>query len=391
MDKVQIANDIYFVGCKDWKCRDFHGYVTPRGVTYNSYLIMDEKVCLIDLVKQPFAEELLERITQIVPPEKIDYIVMNHVENDHASGLAHIMSKIPNAKIMITAAGAKEAKKLYGDYDYQIVKDGDTLSLGKNTLSFVTLPMLHWPDSMATYLAEEKILFSNDAFGQHICASRIFDDENVLHTVIEEAEKYYANILQPYTRLIGSAVAEVGTLDIKMICPSHGLIWRTHIKEIVEKYDFWGKASVTDKVLVIYDTMWGATECMARAVFEGVCATGVEARLYKLGTTENSKIVADMLEAAGVLFGSPTLNYGMMPSMGELLIYLKGLKPAGKPAAVFGTYGWSGGAQKDMEELLQKATMQVEEALVLNWSPDKSEVEKCEKFGYEFAKKVCKK
>jgi flavorubredoxin len=353
-------------------------------------LIVDEKVCLVDLVKNAFAEELLERICAILPPEKIDYIVVNHVENDHASALPQVMAKAKGAKIFITAAGAREAARLYGPYDYNVVKEGDKLELGENSLHFVALPMLHWPDSMATYLPEKKILFSNDAFGQHICSSNPFDDDG-LPAIMEEAQKYYANILMPYSKLIGGALGKAGGLAIEMVAPSHGVIWRSHIKEIIEKYAFWGQGGKKDKVLVIYDSMWGGTERMAKAIWEGAAKTGVDARLYKPGQAENSQIVAELLDAAGALFGSPTLNYGMMPSLGSLLIYLKGLKPAGKLAASFGTYGWSGGAQKDMDELLQKAGMLLEPALTLNWSPSAEDLASCENFGLAFAKKACQK
>ncbi|MDR2006255.1 MAG: FprA family A-type flavoprotein [Acidaminococcales bacterium] len=389
MNQIKLAKGVYYVGCKDWKLRDFHGFTTVRGVTYNAYLIVDEKICLVDLVKNTFADELLARISSILPPEKIDYIVMNHVENDQASALPQVMEKAAGAKIFITAAGAKEAARLYGQYDYNIVKEGDKLELGENSLHFVTLPMLHWPDSMVAYMPGEKILFSNDAFGQHICASSPFDDGSDLAAVMEEAQNYYANILMPYSKLIGGALGKAGGLAIETIAPSHGVIWRSHIKDILEKYAFWGQGGVKDKVLVVYDSMWGATERMAKAIWEGAAKTGVDARLYKPGPAENSRIVAELLDAAGALFGSPTLNYGMMPSIGGLLLYLKGLKPAGKLAASFGTYGWSGGAQKDMDELLQKAGMSLEPALTLNWAPSAEDLSNCENFGFNFANKAC--
>ncbi len=390
MNTTEIAKGIYYVGCQDWTKKDFHGYTTQRGVTYNSYLIVDEKICLIDLVREPFADELLARVAAIVDPQKIDYIVMNHVENDHASSLPAVTAKLGRPEILISAAGAREAKKLYGDYNFRVVKEGDSLSLGKNTLKFIPFPMLHWPDSMASYLPEEEILFSNDAFGQHICTSSPFDDRNDLQDIMYEAEKYYANILMMYSKLIGPALAKAGALPMKLICPSHGVIWRSHIDKILAKYQDWGAGKKCEKVLVVYESMWGGTEKMARAVFEGVCKAGVEARLYKLSASDQSHIAADMLEAAGVIFGSSTLNYGMMPVMGALLTYFKGLKPVGKAAAVFGTYGWSGGAQKDMEELLQKTGMQVEPGLTVNWTPDAAEKAVCENFGHDFAVKACK-
>lgn len=393
MRTVEVVKGIYYVGCQDWNNRDFHGYNTPRGVTYNSYLIVDEKVCLIDLVKEPFANELLDRVSAIIPLDKIDYIVMNHVENDHASALPHVMKHLKeDVEIYTSAPGARESQKLYGDYNYKVVKQGDSLKLGKNTLEFIPLPMIHWPDSMASYLPEQKILFSNDAFGQHYCATNIFDDENNISDIFHEAQKYYANILMLYSNLIEPATVKISDLAIDLICPSHGVVWRSHIKEILQKYHDWSSHKNIDKILVVYDTMWGATEQIARRVLDGVAAVpGVEGKLFKLSVNENSNIVFELQDAKGLMLGSPTLNYGMLPRMGSFLTYIKGLKPLGKVATTFGTFGWSGGAQKDMEEFITRAGMELKEGLTFRWTADKSELEACEKFGYEFAQQVCKK
>lgn len=389
MHNVELAPGVYAVGAVDWDQRDFHGYVTPRGVTYNAYLIVDDKICLIDNVKAPFADELLARISQIVDPARLDYVVTNHVEPDHSGSLPVIMDKAPHAQVILTAAGQQEVVKHFGhQYDFRAIKEGDSVSLGRRTLRFIPLPMLHWPDSMCTYLVEDGILFSNDAFGQHICTNLRFDDENNLADVLYEAGKYFANILMPYSRLVPKALEKAGSLDIRMIAPSHGVIWRSHISTILEKYRRWATGEAADRVLVIYDSMWGGTEAMARQILEGITAAGMPAKLIRIPASDRSATVAEILDAKGLLFGSPTLNSGMLPTMGTMLVYLKGLKPQHKLAAAFGTYGWAGGAQKDMEELMRAAGMTVEPGLNVKWRPSPEELDQCFSFGQAFANKI---
>ena len=389
MMPLEIAPKIYDVGVVDWAVRDFHGYKTERGASYNSYLIMDEKICLIDTVKAMFAEELLAKIERVVDPGKIDYVIVNHVEPDHAGALPALVKAAPNAKFFITAQGKAEAIRHYGDlYDFQVVKDGDKLSLGKRELTFVTLPMLHWPDSMATYCADDGILFSNDAFGQHYCTSKRFDDEIDEAILFFEAQKYFANILSPYAKLVEKALQKIEGLPLRMIAPSHGAVWRSHIDKIIEKYSCWGAGAKNDTLIIAYETMWGGTVSVARSVLTGAASAGIPVKLFRLNSSDNSHIVAELLEAGGVLFGSPTLNYGMMPAMGGLLTYLKGLKPGKKLAAAFGTYGWSGGAQKDMEEFLAKAGFELQPGFNCKWKPQSTETNDAEKFGYEFAMRL---
>ncbi len=390
MNNVRLAEGVYYVGAVDWNLRDFHGYTTPRGVTYNSYLIVDEKVCLIDTVKAPFAQELLDRISQIIDPAKIDYIITNHIEPDHSSALPAVMARAPQAKVLLTEHGRTGILKHYQqNYDFQVVKEGDVLDLGRNKLQFVPVPMLHWPDSMLSYLTGEQILFSNDAFGQHISTTKRFDDENELSELLYEAEKYYANILMPFGKMVVKAADKVKELPIRLIAPSHGIVWRKHIPEIVAKYQDWGRGKAVSKVVIAYDSMWGSTERMARQILDGVAAAGVTGKLYKMSTSERSEVVRDMLEAGGILIGSPTLNNGMLPTMGALMTYMKGLRPAGKIGAAFGAYGWGGGAQNSMEEMLKSAGVAVEQpGLSLKWVPDAEELDKCFAFGHEFAKKV---
>lgn len=392
MNNVKLAESVYYVGAVDWNLRDFHGYTTPRGVTYNSYLIVDEKVCLIDTVKAPFAGELIERISQIVDPAKIDYVITNHVEPDHSSSLPAIMEKCPQAKVILTEQGKSGIIKHYGGhYDFQVVKEGDVLNLGRNKLHFVPLPMLHWPDSMATFLDGEQILFSNDAFGQHICTSKRFDDENELSDVLYEAAKYYANILMPFGKLVIKALGKAAELPIKMIAPSHGVVWRTHIPQILAKYAEWGKGQTTDKVVIMYDSMWGSTEKMARRMLEGVAAGGVTAKLFRMSVADRSEVAMEVLEARGLLFGSSTQNNVMLATMGALMTNLKGLRPTNKLAAAFGSYGWGGGSQQALEEAMKSIGMTLEPGVTIKYIPDEEELDKCFNFGLEFAKKVMEK
>jgi flavorubredoxin len=389
LNNIKLAEGVYYVGAVDWNLRDFHGFTTPRGVTYNAYLVVDEKICLIDNVKAPFAEEMIERISQIVDPAKIDYVITNHVEPDHSGSLPKLMEIAPQAKVVLTENGRVETLKHYQkEYDFQVVKEGDVINLGKNNLHFVPFPMLHWPDSMATYLDGEQILFSNDAFGQHICTTKRFDFENDLNEIMYEASKYYANILMPFGKLVAKALDKASQLPIKTIAPSHGVIWQKHIPDILAKYDKWGKGYTADKVVIIYESLWGGTEQMARRILDGVAAGGVNAKLIRLSATSLSEVMQEVLEARGILFGSPTQNNGMMASMGGLLTYFKGLRPINKIAASFGTFGWGGGAQQAFEEMMKSAKLTPEEGLTLKWLPDNEERDKCFTFGLEFAKKV---
>jgi len=390
MYNAELAKGIYQVGAVDWTTRDFHGYKTPRGVTYNSYLIVDEKVCLIDTVKAPFAKELLERIREIVDPSKIDYVIVNHVEPDHSSGLPAVMEVATQAKVILTEQGRGETIKYFGrEYNFQVVKNGDTLSIGRHTLRFVPLPMLHWPDSMATYLEDEQILFSNDAFGQHYSSNFKFDDANDLSEVYYEAKKYYANILMPFSKLVIRALDSLASFPIRMIAPSHGVIWRSHVPEIVALYKKWGAGETDPMVLVVYDTMWGSTEAMARKILEGLSAGGIKAKFYRMAESDKSEIVAELLQARGLIIGASTLNNGMLPGMAGFLYYLKGLKPLNKKGAAFGAYGWAGGAQADIETALKTAGISVEmSGPTLKWAPTPDELQRCFEFGREFAQKM---
>ncbi len=389
MKPMEIAPQIYDVGVTDWTVRDFHGYKTERGASYNSYLIMDEKICLIDTVKACYAEELLEKISRVTDPARIDYVVVNHVEPDHAGALPQVLKAAPNAKFVITMQGKNEALRHYGDgFDFMVVKEGDTIDLGQRKLTFVPVPMLHWPDNMVTYCPQDGILFSNDAFGQHYANSNRFDDLVNEDELFYEAKKYFANILWPYARLIDGALKKVSALDIKMIAPAHGVIWRSKIKEIVARYAEWGVGVKDGSVVIAYDTMWGGTEALARAMVEGAAAAGAGVKLMRMDRTPYSTVAAELFEASALLVGSPTLNSGVMPNIGGMLIYLKGLQPKGKKAAAFGTCGWAGGAQKDMEALLTAAGCDLQPGFNCKWRANGDEVEAARQFAYEFVKNL---
>ena len=385
MNKVSLAEGINWVGVVDWNLRDFHGYTTRRGATYNSYLIQDEKTVLVDTVKHTFSNELLRNICELVDPEKIDYIIVNHVEMDHSSSLPVIAKYAKNATIIASPRGKDAIIEHYGaNFNIQTVKTGDQLKLGKRTLQFVEAPMLHWPDSMFTYVVEDKILMPNDAFGQHLASSERFDDEVDAHVLMEEATIYYANILMPLAPLIARKLEEVTKMGIPidMIAPSHGIIWRSDPSKIIEAYSNWSAGLSKNKAVIVFDTMWGSTDMMARAVAEGVASQGVDVKLLKLRAANRTEAMTEITDAKAVVVGSPTLNNGMFPTLGSFLTYATGLKPKGKLWAFFGSYGWGGGAVKAMTEMAQKAGFEVyEQSIQVKYVPDSEDLKKCFEFG----------
>ena len=357
---IEMKKGIYWVGAVDWSMRSFHGYSTRRGSSYNAYLILDEKITLIDTVKAPFVAELLERISSIVDPKKIDYIISNHVEPDHSGSLPIMAKCCPNAKIVTSAPnGLKGLTGRYGELNYQSVKTGETLSLGARTLSFVSTPMLHWPDSMVTYCSEEKILFSNDAFGQHLAANRRFDDENDLHIIMEEAKKYYANILMLYGKQAQTALAALGSLPIEMILTGHGVSWRAHIPEILDAYKKWSAGELEEKAVVVFDSMWGSTERLAKAITDAFTAKGVPVAYFDLRADHISDVITEVLTAKYLAVGSPTINNQMMPPVAAFLCYLKGFVPKGRKAFAFGSFGWGGQSVGLVEDELKAAGCEI--------------------------------
>ena len=354
MQAREIQPNIYWVGAIDWSMRSFHGYQTGRGTTYNAYLILDEKITLIDTVKDAFAPELLARIKSVIDPQQIDYIISSHVEPDHSGAIPFMMQYCPQAKIITSLPnGEKGLKGHYGELPYQGVKAGDSLSIGKRTLQFVPTPMLHWPDSMVTYCPEEKILFSNDAFGEHFATSQRFDDEVDLSTLLFECQKYYANILMLYGRQTQAALKALSPLDIQLIATGHGIIWRSHIKEIMDCYQKWSSFENESRAVVVFDSMWHSTEKMARAIAEGFAQKNIPVSFCDIKENHLADIVTEILTAKYLAVGSPTINNQMMPTIASFLCYLKGLSPKNKQAFAFGSYGWGGQSIGQIEEELK--------------------------------------
>ncbi len=360
MQAVMLKEGIYWVGAVDWSLRNFHGYTTNAGATYNAYLIVDEKITLIDTVKAPFAEELLARVSSIIDPAKIDYLVSNHVEMDHSGSLPAVLERCPNAEVITSAPnGLKGLTLHYGEHRYRPVKSGETLSLGKRSLTFVQTPMVHWPDNMVSYCPEEKILFSNDAFGQHYASGLRFDDQEPLDLILEEAKKYFANIVMPYWKQAKAAAEIVSGLELEMIAPSHGVVWRSHIEDILAAYADWTSGHAKGEALIVFDSMWKSTEKMARTIEEAFVAKGTPVRYFDLKTSHISDIITHVLDAEYIAVGSPTLNNGMMASVAAFLCYLKGLSPKGRKAFAFGSYGWSGQSVGQVEEELVKCGFEI--------------------------------
>lgn len=376
MKAIEIRKDIYWVGAIDWKLRNFHGYLTQRGSTYNAYLIIDEKITLIDTVKGCLTKELIDRISDVIDLKKIDYVVSNHVEMDHSGAMPEIMAMIPNATVLTSVAGEKEHRLIYKkDWKFQAVKSGDVVNIGKRNLHFVMTPMVHWPDNMVTYCPEEKILFSNDAFGQHIASSERFDDEYPVETILEEAKKYYANIVLPYSNQVVGVMEIVRSLDLEMICPSHGIIWRSHIPEILNMYEKWSSNKTDKKAIIVYDTMWHSTELIANTIKDGFEAKGYNYNVFDLKDTHISDIMGHIIEAEYICIGSPTLNKGILPTVASFLTYLQGLAPKGRKAILFGSYGWAQANMKVLERYMEESSIEVVSKYNINFIPSQEQLD----------------
>ncbi|MEA2081943.1 MAG: FprA family A-type flavoprotein [Elusimicrobiota bacterium] len=373
---MKITENIYWVGAVDWDIRNFHGYSTPRGSSYNAYLIIDDKITLIDGVKEKFSEEMFDRIRGIIDPARIDYIVSNHAEMDHSGSFPALLEIAPAAEIITSVNGEKNLKRHFKkNWKFKVVKSGETLSIGKRTLSFIHTPMLHWPDNMVTYSAQDKILFSNDAFGQHIASAERYDYEIGRQSVCADAQKYYANILMPFSGQVRKTLPAVSALPLEMICPSHGVIWKKFKGTIIKDYGAWSAGAGEKKAVIVYDTMWGSTKKMALALEKGISSAGIPVTMRSLKASHISDVMSDILTARLVLIGSPTLNNGELPSIGAFLTYMKGLKPLRKAGFAFGSYGWAGKAAVIIESLMKEMGWDVPEKNVnVNFVPDENEL-----------------
>jgi flavorubredoxin len=393
MSTTELAKGIHWVGAVDWDIRDFHGYSTYKGTTYNAFLIVDEKITLIDTVKRSHLDELLRNIKYIVDPTEIDYLVINHVEMDHSGSLPEMMEIIKPEKLFCSPMGHKAIIDHFHreDWPFEVVKSGAEVSLGQRTIQFLETRMLHWPDSMFSYLKEDGILFSSDAFGQHYATSERFDDQVPLSEVMTESAKYYANILYLFSPLIRKLLKAVGemNLDLKMIAPDHGVIWRTHQQEILKAYDRWSRNESEKKALVIYDSMWHSTEKMAHAIGAGLEEVGVSTNMVNLHVHHRSDVMTQVLGAKAVVLGSSTLNNGLLPRMAGFLMYMRGLKPTNKFGAAFGSFGWSGEAVGLINNALEEMKIDViEEGLKLKYVPGEEDMEECMNMGRRIGRKV---
>jgi len=380
MKAIKLRENVYWVGAIDWDLRNFHGYLTQKGSSYNAYLIIDDKITLIDNVKSYLYEEIIARISDIIDPSKIDILIQNHSEMDHSGGLPELLKLIPAAELYSNANGIKCLKQHFKqDWNFREIKSGDTLKIGKRTLTFLTTPMVHWPDNQFTYCLEEKILFSNDGFGQHIASNERFARDLPSGIVLEEAKKYYANIVLPYSNQVQKVLAEAEKWDINMICPSHGVIWTAeNIPVILSAYHNWSQ-NIADRhrALIIYDTMWKSTQTLAYAVASAFEEEGISAQMLNLQTNHISDIMTAVLDARFIAVGSPTLNSSILPTVAAFLYYLKGLSPRNKFGLAFGSYGWGGQSIPIIHRLLgdpKECGFTMLEPIKVQYIPDAEEL-----------------
>jgi anaerobic nitric oxide reductase flavorubredoxin len=397
MNAVEIKPNVFWVGVVDWGVRDFHGYVTQNGTSYNNYLINDEQVTLVDTVKHDFEALAMENIKSIADPSRIKNVIINHIEPDHASALGAVMQHMPDAMIYITERGKKGLDR-YNDtskWKFKIVKSGDTLNIGKYNLLFLETPMLHWPDSMVTYVKEAKLLISQDAFGQHIASTSRFDDDFLAcHSEYELDDAivdYYANILMPFGKLIKTKIEDIVKLgiEIDMIAPDHGIIWRKNPGKILQMYLNLANGKANQSVAVIYDTMWHSTELMIAPIVRGIEDAGVDCRVIKLRATPMSVAIKEFWKARGALIGTPTMNNVMFPSVAEFLYHLAGLRPKDRIMGAFGSYGWGGGAVKEAYEKIKQMNLETfGTGVQALYKPSADDEKQCYEFGKQFAERV---
>ena len=390
---IKIKGSVYWVGVKDWDIKRFHGeeYSTHRGSTYNSYLIRDRKVALVDTVWTPFHEGFVEDLEKEIGLKNISLIVVNHTEQDHAGSLAYLMEKIPDTPIYCSKNGAMMIKKhFHRDWNFNVVKTGDTVDLGENKLVFMEMPMLHWPDSMATFVAGSNVLLSNDAFGQHYASPYLYNDQVDQGELFQEAIKYYANILTPFSRQARAKIKEVLDLNlpIEMIAPSHGIIWRDNPLQIVYKYQQWAGDYSEGTAVVLYDSMWGATKKMALSIAKGLGNRGVGAKVLNMGKCDKKDLITEVFRSRGVVMGSSTINRGILNSTAAILEMIKGLQFKNKIGAAFGSYGWSGESVKLIEERLKESGIDVVlEGIKMQYDPEVEDLRRCEEFGEALAER----
>ncbi|HEX7513968.1 MAG TPA: anaerobic nitric oxide reductase flavorubredoxin [archaeon] len=389
----RINETISWIGKVDWELRTFHGQElsTHRGSSYNSYLVKDNKTALIDTVWGPFSGEFVEHLKKEVSLDEIDYVIANHGESDHSGALPELMRHIPDVPIYCTSRAIDSLTGLYHeDWNFQVVKTGDTLSIGSKELIFIEAPMLHWPDSMMSYLTGDNVLFSNDAFGQHLATELMYNDLVDQAELFQEAIKYYANILAPFSKLVDKKIKEIIALNVpvNMICPSHGAIWRNDPLQIVKQYVQWARAYSENQITIAYDTMWDGTRRMAEAIAHGITAADpdVTVKLFNIARSDKNDVITEIFKSKAVLIGSPTVNKGILSSTAAILEEMGGLKFQNKKAAAFGCYGWSGEAIKVISQRLKEGGFQVlNDGIMEKWNPNVKAIDNCIRFGKDVA------
>jgi flavorubredoxin len=389
---TKLTEDVYWVGVVDWGIRKFHGHElsTHRGTTYNCYLIVDDKITLVDTVWGPFQDQLIENIRQVVDPSQIDIVVANHSEVDHSGGLPAVMRHCPEATVVVSRRGEESVEGHYHQpWNFHVVQTGDKIGIGKHELAFIEAPMLHWPDSMFTYLAGANILMPNDAFGQHYATAFRFNDQVDQEELYEEAIKYYANILTPFSKGVIKKIDELLKLNlpVDIIAPSHGVIWRDEPLQIVRKYQEWAVQSPGQRVVIVYDTMWNATRQMAEAIGEGLSDLEIDYKIFHAAVTDRNDMITEIFKSRTIVVGSPTLNNGVLPTITPIMEDIRGLKFQNKLGAAFGSYGWSGESVKFIEDHFEKSNIPViQEGIKCKWQPRRDDLEACRRFGQEIGK-----
>jgi flavorubredoxin len=394
MTPIEVKKGLFWVGAVDWNLRDFHGYSTDKGSSYNSYLLIDDKVTLFDTVKKEFLETHLDNIRKLIEPSKIDYIVVNHVEMDHSGCLPAMVEIVKPRKIFCSRMGESTIREHFRNltnWNIEVVDDGAEIGIGKRKLRFYEARMLHWPDSMIVHIVDDRVLISNDIFGEHWATSERFDDEVDYAELMRQSAKYYANIVLPYSPIVQKLLARVRelNLEVDIIAPDHGVVWRKHIGSIIEAYDRWSGNTFEKKALVIYGTMWRSTEKMAYSIADGLISEGVSVRVLNVGVTHRSDIMTEVLDAKAIVVGSPTLNNGILPGIADVLTYMKGLRPVNRIGASFGSYGWGGEAVKILNEALDGMKVKlVDDGVRAKFVPFEEDLRKCFELGVKVAKAI---
>uniref|UniRef100_A0A7C4CAC9 FprA family A-type flavoprotein n=1 Tax=candidate division WOR-3 bacterium TaxID=2052148 RepID=A0A7C4CAC9_UNCW3 len=392
-EAVRITDRVWWVGAIDWSLRDFHGYSTPKGTTYNAYLVVGEYPILIDTVKAPFRDEMLARIASVVDPQNVRVVVSHHAEMDHSGCLPEVIELVRPERVLASRMGDKNLhEQFHGLCKVEVVKDAETVKLGGLSFTFLETPMLHWPDSMVSYLAEEKLVFSQDGFGMHLAGTRMFADECDRSVLEREARKYYANILLPYSGLVTKLLERVEGLriPIELIAPDHGPVWRgSDTATIMGWWHRWAEQRPENRAVIVYDTMWQSTALMARAIADGLRAGGTEPSMVPLCCSSRADAMTELLCAGALLVGTPTINNGMFPTIADFLTYARGLKPKHLVGAAFGSYGWSGEGTTQVEEYLTQLGVELlGPALKLRFVPDEAGLIRCRELGRQVAERL---